>query len=481
MSRFPSTIPSSSVRWTSRSESISIYASTEVLAGIHATLSQATAQRCRLCVGVLLLGTEEKGPMGGSSVFIQDHLSIEWDSTRGGAPFLSGAQTRCAEEIALSCPTDLKVVGFSRTFRRTEVDSGLMHAVVLAELKLADQAMLSTCGAESGPRLCLHYGPASELPIVSVLWEGRVLCDFIRNGTASIARVEKRLAQSESGFADATPSQTLAAFGDSFSVAPATLSNASAIHSRISILLGWAIGTILLSVFTYVGAHLYLKPAIVRFAVESQNQTDPGTARASAPGVGLQIAQLGTAFQLSWNPLSPIIQGALSATLFIKDGTLSRQYLLDKDQLRSGRIVYTPILGDVSFRLEALDSHDHTFSESLRIISAPLPPQFPQSPGIAAQRNFRRSPNRLLHESNLSQGNTSDKSRADFLQRSPAISATAAVAAQPVDTDPAVNFHIAPKPPVGALPDLPIVLRPMIQLQIPSSPPPSAADARSNF
>lgn len=88
--------------------------------------------------------------------------------------------------------------------------------------------------------------------------------------------------------------------------------------------------------------------------------------------LGLKVSENGSALELEWNRLSPIIQGADAARLTITDGALLRLIDLDQDQLRSGRIVYIPVVGDVLFRLEVRTRTSPPVVESLRVFNGVL-------------------------------------------------------------------------------------------------------------
>ncbi|MBV9082379.1 MAG: TonB family protein [Acidobacteriaceae bacterium] len=129
------------------------------------------------------------------------------------------------------------------------------------------------------------------------------------------------------------------------------------------------IGTVIVSLFTYVGAHVWLKPFLIKVAgagvVNAGNVT-----HYPASGLGLKVDQTGSAMELTWDTASPVIQNARSGKLMITDGSARREFHLDREQLRNGRIIYNPLLGDVTFRMEVLDSSAHGVDESIRVLRA---------------------------------------------------------------------------------------------------------------
>jgi protein TonB len=139
----------------------------------------------------------------------------------------------------------------------------------------------------------------------------------------------------------------------------------------------WFLGTILVSVLTYVGAHLFLKPFIVQMAGRIHAEETYGkhdTASARVIGFGLKVNQSGGTMEVSWDLASPLIKAAKSGKLVVTDGTLIRELALSRDQLQSDKISYTPLDKDVSFRLEVVDSESHTVAESVRVLRSSFLP-----------------------------------------------------------------------------------------------------------
>jgi hypothetical protein len=105
------------------------------------------------------------------------------------------------------------------------------------------------------------------------------------------------------------------------------------------------------------------------------------------PGAGLEDAPLGLRVErsngqllLSWDRHSAPIESATQATLTIVDGDHKEDVDLDLATLRNGSIVYSPLTGDVSFRLEAADAKRGTRqAESVRL-SGPAPLHAPSRP-----------------------------------------------------------------------------------------------------
>lgn len=135
----------------------------------------------------------------------------------------------------------------------------------------------------------------------------------------------------------------------------------------------WLLGTILISVLTYIASHLYIKPILLKVAAQASTGAviTPRESQTPQPAFGLVVNQSGSALELRWDPRSPALQLATSCKLVINDGGLTRAIDMDKAQLTSGRIVYTPVSGDVRFSLEATDSASRTITDSIRVLGNP--------------------------------------------------------------------------------------------------------------
>jgi hypothetical protein len=165
----------------------------------------------------------------------------------------------------------------------------------------------------------------------------------------------------------------------------------------------WVLGTIIVSVATYIGAHLYLKPELLKLAAQARTETASDTHQTESPRstLDLRVSQNGTALELQWDRLSPIIQPAMSGTLTVTDGGLTRQIYLSGEQLRTGHIVYTPSLGDVTFRLEVRDSVSHTVAESISVLGSSYPGILHQPSGKATRRRQQSAVTRSLGSRDL--------------------------------------------------------------------------------
>ncbi len=77
-------------------------------------------------------------------------------------------------------------------------------------------------------------------------------------------------------------------------------------------------------------------------------------ARSSASdrvSLGLTAQRRGHDYQVRWNANSPLVREGVTAVLAIRDGGAARQIELDRTQLQSASVVYSPISETVTFQL----------------------------------------------------------------------------------------------------------------------------------
>jgi len=91
----------------------------------------------------------------------------------------------------------------------------------------------------------------------------------------------------------------------------------------------------------------------------------------------LRVEPSGTDLLLTWNKNSAAIANATHGVLSINDGDKHENYDMDPTQLTTGSIIYTPVSGDVSFRMEVTDKNQtKTLTESVRSLRtrpSPMP------------------------------------------------------------------------------------------------------------
>ena len=88
-------------------------------------------------------------------------------------------------------------------------------------------------------------------------------------------------------------------------------------------------------------------------------------------GLQLRADRQGQQLVVTWNRDGNLVKTADKAVLAITDGAQKEEIQLDAGQLHSGSIVYTPVTGDVSFRLEVTDTkQSKSRSEFIRVLPA---------------------------------------------------------------------------------------------------------------
>ncbi len=111
----------------------------------------------------------------------------------------------------------------------------------------------------------------------------------------------------------------------------------------------------------------------------------PAPAAAESSGLALRAERSGGQWLLTWNRESDVVKTATKATLSINDGEQRENVDLDLAQLRNGSIVYSPLTGDVSFRLDVTSSDpSKSQSEYVRALGT-RPSAMPSEPAEPAQ------------------------------------------------------------------------------------------------
>ena len=82
---------------------------------------------------------------------------------------------------------------------------------------------------------------------------------------------------------------------------------------------------------------------------------------------------------LTWNRESDAVRNARNAVLTISDGDRNENHPMDRNELQTGSIVYSPLTADVSFHLEVTGpDNSKTAAESVRVLRtrpSPMPPE----------------------------------------------------------------------------------------------------------
>ena len=107
-------------------------------------------------------------------------------------------------------------------------------------------------------------------------------------------------------------------------------------RSKVPILTG------LLAVAVLVFVLLFIYPGFVNHRPEAS----PSASQDNSP-LTLRVEHTGTDLLLTWNRESAAIRNATKAALSIADGDRHENYDMDRSQLQTGSIVYSPLGGDV--------------------------------------------------------------------------------------------------------------------------------------
>jgi TonB family protein len=86
--------------------------------------------------------------------------------------------------------------------------------------------------------------------------------------------------------------------------------------------------------------------------------------------LGLHVESQGERLLLSWNRRNPVVASANDGTLQIFDGAQHREIHLDGNQVADGSVLYKPVSGDVTFRLEVHGAEQSSAIGSMRVLDA---------------------------------------------------------------------------------------------------------------
>ena len=123
-----------------------------------------------------------------------------------------------------------------------------------------------------------------------------------------------------------------------------------------------------------------------------KNRLEP--ARVSAPvasPLGLKVNRIGKDFEISWDRFSNAVTQSSAGILTIHDGAITRSIQMNSPQLREGRILYTPLFEELTFRLEVGGDGEPTDAESVQVLawnarsSSPSDLTTPARPPLPAQ------------------------------------------------------------------------------------------------
>ncbi len=118
-----------------------------------------------------------------------------------------------------------------------------------------------------------------------------------------------------------------------------------------------------------VAATIALVFSAIRY-ISAPKPVHPETAASGTSGglLGLQADQTRDGLLVSWNQRAPEIASAGRGVLLIQDGTAQKSLELDKSQLASGNVLYTPAGDDIEFRLEVYSEGHPPAVQALRVL-----------------------------------------------------------------------------------------------------------------
>jgi TonB family protein len=411
-SQFTAPRVSTDIEWTLPSKALVLRISDHALAAIERDALQERERQPELCSGGLLLGSRERSPFWRFT--IQRHVPVEeWDTNRGGAPFVTEGQSRTMKTLA-SWPSDLAPIGFYRTSREDEgkrsykaADSSSFRRYLMQ----ADASLLNTfLIGESALGVILLIDTSTLEPRASVLREDGKIYELVSRASETRALVrDSSIALPSSFSADRLPAEQASRQSSETTLTGYNLPD----RTNTLRLSAWILGTVVVSLFTYVCAHMYLKPLLLKLVAANQTQSEP-----SKPGrASEQVAQQNMlslrvdprsngVFEVSWNPDSPPIQSAIVGTLWMTNSThFLRAIDLSADELRSGRIMYMSVSADITFHLKVTDKAGRETTEWVRVLNdagpkntsrfdgvmkSGLPPK--PEPGVKPTRNAGGKP-----------------------------------------------------------------------------------------
>jgi TonB family protein len=369
------------IDWVLPGKPLHVELSGITLLGIQLSVKQRLQRQPHLRPGGLLLGNCIRSR--GWTITVERHLPLEWDVSRGGAPFLTDGQRQNLHTTLVASFTEAKIVGVYRAA------SAAQHTVRAGDpagdgvLTDDDRHLMESCTLfPIALGICLE-GDNLE-PFGFAFWEdGNVYelapapPDVARDSHAKPAFVAIRDQPL------VAPKPPHAKDPTSIRSKPAPLESKP--HRKAYLKRVWPLPRIVLtigiSVLAVVAVYVGLKPLLQH--IGPQKNAGPAGASETAlrsTRLGLKITPSGPALDVSWDPSSPVIRSARSGKLLVGDGRLNAIIDVNRDQLRTGRIIYDgPASGDVTFRLEVTDSASHSLEQSVRISGealtrASLPP-----------------------------------------------------------------------------------------------------------
>ncbi len=179
-----------------------------------------------------------------------------------------------------------------------------------------------------------------------------------------------------------------------------------------------------------------------------------------ASELGLELNRAGQDVQLRWNRNLPVLASARGGSVAITDGTDHLILALNRDQLTTGRVIYTPRSRDVDFELTIQSSDGKNLTESVRAVQPPPKPATPLAPAEkGAPAETRQTADTVVRTRTADPPATAASSAAGSITPSPAPQATTTKSVQlpsvqlAEDPPPVISSGTMPAP--QALTNLP--------------------------
>jgi len=383
------------IQWALGDKPLTVELSSTTLDQIRDSVLSSRKAQPQFCPGGLLLGTCDHH-LQQWRLRVQDHAPLEWDARRGGAPFLTEAQSRALETKLAEYSGEVRALGFYRcsdpAARGEALTSDRLKSARRSFLE-ADRSLLLLGSQFQVVSMMLQLEWPDLEPHGNVLWEDSNVYELTLStrGSSSyprlpaLARFETKSLERRSPLIP-EPEQS----NSNFTMPP---SPAGPLRQKMySHPVIWFMATILISILTYIGAHFLVKPFIVKVAGRIHAEETSTKPETTTPHIalGLEAKQSGAGLEVWWDPASSPIKQASSGKLTITDGTLTRDLVLSRGQLQGDRIVYTPQDGDVTFRLEVMDADSHAVAESVRILRS-VPQREPVDNRVASHASRSHS------------------------------------------------------------------------------------------
>jgi hypothetical protein len=141
----------------------------------------------------------------------------------------------------------------------------------------------------------------------------------------------------------------------------------------------WLLVPIFLAIAALAGFFAYRDATLPRTAPPVSSPT----AETALP-LRLSVAERQNQLDVTWDRNTPAIAKARRGVLSISDGQNKRDLDLSGAQLRTGRVLYSRLSGDVALRLEVFADGPESVTESIRIVSTEPPPSGQETPLPAA-------------------------------------------------------------------------------------------------